>query len=273
VRAGRACAIVAALMRAAPRPRAGPVLLLLATLCACGGKAATAGDRRPAEDDYNAAVAELANKNFSEAQKIFERVKTRYPYSKYAALSELRIADLRFKEEKYPEAAELYTQFTTMHPSHDDVDYAAYQAGLARYEQMPGNFFLFPPVYERDMAAAQAALKAFEDFLRKYPNSKRAEDARKKLEKVKGLFADREWYVAGFYKKRERWPGVAERLERLVKEYPGSRREPEALLGLAQAYLHMNERFRAQQALQQLIVRHPKDPRRAEAEKLLASLR
>ena len=59
----------------------------------------------------------------------------------------------------------------------------------------------------------------------------------------------------------------------LVKEYPGTPREPEALMGLAQAYLKMNERFRAQQALQQLIVRYPKDPRRAEAEKLLASLR
>jgi outer membrane protein assembly factor BamD len=79
--------------------------------------------------------------------------------------------------------------------------------------------------------------------------------------------------VAEFYRVRERWPGVATRLERLVKEYPGSPREPEALMGLARAYLKLDERFRAQQALQQLIVRYPKDPHRAEAEKLLASLR
>ncbi|HEY6105719.1 MAG TPA: outer membrane protein assembly factor BamD, partial [Anaeromyxobacteraceae bacterium] len=181
--------------------------------------------------------------------------------------------DLRFKEEKYPEAAELYAQFVKMHPSHEEVDYAAFRAGLARYQEMPTNFFLFPPSYERDMSSAEAALKAFEEFLRKYPKSKHAEEARKKLDEVKGRFADREWYVAGFYRHRERWPGVAARLERLLKEYPGSAREPEALLGLAEAYLKMNERFRAQQALQQLVVRHPKDPRRAEAEKLLASLR
>lgn len=254
--------------------RRAPWLVLLATLSACGGsKAAVAGERRAAEDDYNAAVAQLQDRSFAEAQKNFERVKTKYPYSKYAALAELRLGDLRYKEEKYPEAAELYAQFAKMHPTHEEVDYAAFRAGLARYQEMPGDFFLFPPAYERDMSSAEAALKAFDEFLRKYPKSKHAEEAQKKLAEVRGRFADREWYVAAFYRKRGRWPGVAARLERLVKEYPGTVREPEALLGLAEAYLQMNERFRAQQALQQLLVRYPKDVRRAEAEKLLASLR
>jgi outer membrane protein assembly factor BamD len=254
--------------------RRAPWLVLLATLSACGGAtAAVAGERRAAEDDYNAAVAQLEDRSFPEAQKLFERVKTKYPYSKYAALAELRLGDLRFKEEKYAEAAELYAQFAKMHPTHEDVDYAAFRAGLARYQEMPSDFFLFPPTYERDMGSADGAQKAFEEFLRKYPKSKYAEEARKKLAEVKGRFADREWYVAAFYRKRGRWAGVAARLERLVKEYPGTAREPEALLGLAQAYLQMNERFRAQQALQQLLVRYPKDARRAEAEKLLASLR
>ena len=254
--------------------RPAPWPLALALLAACGGKAATpTGERKPAEDDYNAAVAELDDKNYNEAQKLFERIKTKYPYSKYAPLAELRLADLRFKEEKYPEAAENYAQFAKMHPTHEDVDYAAFRVGLARYRDMPSEFFLFPAVYERDMSAADGARKAFEEFLAKYPRSKYAEEARKKLDEVKGRFAEREWYAASFYRKRERWPGVAARLERLVKEYPGSPREPEALLGLAEAYLKLNERFRAQQALQQLLVRYPKDPRRAEAEKLLASLR
>jgi outer membrane protein assembly factor BamD len=254
--------------------RAARWLPLLALLAACGGKAAiAAAEKKPAEDDYNAAVAQLEDKSYPEAQKLFERVKTKYPYSKYAPLAELRLADLRFKEEKYPEAADAYAQFVKMHPSHEEVDYAAFRAGLARYRDMPSDFFLFPAVYERDMSAAESARKAFEEFLAKYPRSKHAEEARKKLDEVKGRFAEREWYAASFYKKRERWPGVAGRLERLVKEYPGSPREPEALMGLAEAYLKMNERFRAQQALQQLLVRYPKDPRRAEAEKLLASLR
>ncbi len=255
--------------------RTAPWLFLLALLVACGGKAAVkpTGERTAAEVDYDSGVAELEDKSYPEAQKILERVRTKYPYSKFAALAELRLADLRFRQDKFPEAAEAYAQFAKMHPSHEEVDYAAFRVGLSRYKDMPGDFFLFPAVFERDMSAAEGALKAFQEFLQKYPRSKYAEEAKQKLDEVKGRFADREWYVAEFYRVRERWPGVAARLERLVKEYPGSKREPEALMGLARAYIKMDERFRAQQALQQLVVRYPKDSRRAEAEKLLASLR
>ena len=73
--------------------------------------------------------------------------------------------------------------------------------------------------------------------------------------------------------KRKHWAGAAGRLEALVKTYPDSPRGPEALMAIANAYIAIDERYRAQQALQQLIVKHPQDPRRAEAEKLLASLR
>ncbi len=42
---------------------------------------------------------------------------------------------------------------------------------------------------------------------------------------------------------------------------------------MARAFQQLKENFRARTALQQLIVKHPQDPRRAEAEKLLAALR
>ena len=85
--------------------------------------------------------------------------------------------------------------------------------------------------------------------------------------------ADHEWYAAEFYEKRGHLAGAAGRLETLVRDYPGSPRAPEALLRLAGIYLKQDERYRAQQALQQFIVKHPDDPRRPEAEKQLASLR
>ena len=43
------------------------------------------------------------------------------------------------------------------------------------------------------------------------------------------------------------------------------------MLLLAKAYRSMNEDFRAQQAVQKLLARYPDDPRRAEAEALLAA--
>ena len=79
--------------------------------------------------------------------------------------------------------------------------------------------------------------------------------------------------MAEFYAKRGHWPAVAQRLETLLKKYPGSGREVDSLMKLAEAYQKLDDSYRAQQALQQLIVKHPESPRRAEAERLLAKLR
>ncbi len=58
-----------------------------------------------------------------------------------------------------------------------------------------------------------------------------------------------------------------------MDKFPGSKHEPEALLKLARASVALDEKHRARTALQKLIVTHPQDPRRPEAERMLASLR
>jgi outer membrane protein assembly factor BamD len=110
-------------------------------------------------------------------------------------------------------------------------------------------------------------------FARERPKSKYAEEASKLLAEGERRLAAHEWYVAQFYWDRQRWAGVTGRLEGILKTWPGNAREPEALLMLAQAYAKLDEKHLAQQALQKLIARHPQDPRRPEAEKLLARLR
>jgi outer membrane protein assembly factor BamD len=180
---------------------------------------------------------------------------------------------VKFEQDRYVEAADAYQQFVRLHPTHEQADYAAFRVGLSHWKDGPSDFVLFPPAYEKDEQQVRDAAKAFEDFVKKFPESKYRPEAEKLLAQARNRLAEHEWYVAEFYAKRGHWAGAAGRLEALVKEYPGSGREPEALYQLAQAYLKLDERFRAQQALQQLIVKHPQDPRRDQAEKLLASLR
>lgn len=256
------------------RPLAAlPAALLLA--CASSHVSLTGEVRygKTAEEDYKAGEEELKAKNYTEATKFFEHVKNKYPFSKYAALSELRAADVKFDQDRFIEAADAYAQFVKLHPAHDQADYAAYRVGLSHWKDGPSEFMLFPPSFEKDQAQVRDAAKSLDDFVKKYPTSKYKPEAEKLLAQARSGLAEHEWYVAEFYAKRERWAGAAGRLEALVKEYPGSPRESAALLKLAEAYLKLDERYRAQQALQQLIVKHPQDPRRPEAEKLLASLR
>lgn len=228
---------------------------------------------KTAEENYEAGLDLLKDKSYNEAERFFDYVKTKYPFSKYAPLAELRIADAKFAQDRFPEAIEAYKQFVQLHPNHEEVDYAEFRQGLAHFKDAPSQFFLFPPGYEKDQRQLVGAAESLKKFLEKYPKSRYAAEARKDLEITNARLAEHDWYVAEFYFKRKRWAGAAGRYEALVENYPGSKHEPEALLKLADAAAAMNEKYRARTALQKLIVKHPQDPRRAEAEKRLAALR
>jgi len=226
-----------------------------------------------AKENYEAGLDLLHDKTYPEAEKFFELVKTKYPFSKYAPLSELRIADSKFAQDLYAEAIEGYKQFVQLHPTHEEVDYAEFRQGLAHFKDAPSQFALFPPAFEKDQRQLQRAAEVLSKFLEKHPKSKYAPEARKVWEQASTRLSEHEWYVAEFYFKRRRWAGAAGRYETLVDKYPGTKHEPQALLKLAQAAIALDEKHRARTALQKLIVKHPQDPLRAEAEKRLAELR
>ncbi len=255
----------------------GAAIAAALALAACSTKHVSLGGdikyKGTPEDNYAAGVELLKKDSFPEAAKFFEHVKAKFPFSKYAALSELRLADAKFKQGSYVEAADAYAQFVQLHPNHEEVDYAEYRIGLSHFKDAPGEFILFPPAYEKDERQVVKARDALEKFLKDRPGSKYAGDAKKLLAQVDDRLAAHEWYVGEYYFKHRRWAGAAGRYERLVERYPGSRHEPEALLKLARSYLRMDEKYRARTALQKLIVKHPDDPRRKDAEGLLAQLR
>jgi len=120
---------------------------------------------------------------------------------------------------------------------------------------------------------SSADLDALTQFLAKYPDSRYVSHAKELQAKAQGVLVARDWYVYEFHRKREKWQGAALRLERILKDYPGNQREPEALYELANMYARLEERYRAQQALQQLLVRYPKSKYQRSAETMLAALR
>jgi outer membrane protein assembly factor BamD len=249
----------------------------LLPLLACGSsRVSITGEMRygaTAEENYQAGIEEAGAERWEEAGKLFEYVKTKYPFSKQAALADLQLADMKFRQELYAEAAAAYQSFVKLHPNHEQADYAHFRAGLSLFNDAPGDFALFPPPHEKDQRPLREAVKALEEFVAAYPKSSHVPEAEKALTEARSRLAEHEWYAAEFYVSRSKYPGAAGRLETLLKQYPGSPREVDALFLLSDVYRRMGERFRAQQALQKLVATHPDDPRRPEAERLLAGLR
>lgn len=222
-----------------------------------------------AEQNLKLGDEALASKNYLEAEKYFEHVKTKYPFQEASREAELRLADAQLAREKYTEARESYLAFIKLHPTHPKVDYAAYHAALTYYRDIPSDFFLLPPSYEKDQGDVRGALRSMNDFIRMYPKSSWVEEARTVVADARKRLARYELYVGDFYLRREKWPGAAHRFERLLAEYAGLGLDEEALFGLHEAYGHMGESEKATRALERIIELAPEGAGAAKAKKLL----
>lgn len=246
--------------------------LLLSTSCASLERGAGEPEfSSKAEENLRLGNEALKDRDFLKAEKYFEFVKTKYPYLEASKEAELKLGDVSFEQEQWPEARERYESFIKLHPTHPRVDYAAYQAALTHIKDMPSNFFLLPPSEEKDQTEVLSALRAMSDFVRQYPDSKYVKDAKVQEAEAKRRLAQHEMYVAEFYRKRQHWNAVAQRLEGLLARYPGTVYEEEALFSLHDAYVQLKKPDQAKQTLQKVIERLPHTPAAERAQRMLGS--
>jgi outer membrane protein assembly factor BamD len=257
-----------------------PLLLVFALACTaaagCGAKSGTASVDYSvsAQKNYEKGLKELERQDWVAASKYFGFIKSRFPYSKYAVLAELRLADAEFGAEQYLEAIDSYRLFIKFHPTHEMVanGYASFRIGEAYYKQLPGDFWLFPPSYEKDQSATEDAAVELKSFLDKYPDSPYRDKAKTIIVKVGKRLADHEWYVARYYWDRGKPMGTVLRLRRLLESYRGVGYDEEALWLLGRAYVAVQMPDRARTAWNELVTKYPKSDRAGDARDGLSSL-
>ncbi|HSD89795.1 MAG TPA: outer membrane protein assembly factor BamD [Kofleriaceae bacterium] len=248
----------------------------LAGVAACGAK--TGGGSVDysvsAQKNYEKGLKELERQDWVAASKYFGFIKSRFPYSKYAVLAELRLADAEFGAEQYLEAIDSYRLFIKFHPTHEMVanGYASFRIGEAYFRQLPGDFWLFPPSYEKDQSSTEDAATELKSFLDKYPDSPYRDKAKDIIRKVGKRLADHEWYVARYYWDRGKPMGTVLRLRRLLESYRGVGYDEEALWLLGRAYVAVEMPDRARTAWQELVQKYPRSDRADDAKDALAGL-
>ncbi len=143
------------------------------------------GTPKGPEETYAVAMEDLDDGLYPEALSGFTEIKTKYPYSKYAALADLRIADTHFARAKYIEAIDAYRSFLKFHPSHPEASYAMFKIGDSYYEQIPSDWWFLPPSAEKDQASTRLAISAFRDLLARYPDPAQADQGKEEIEACK----------------------------------------------------------------------------------------
>ena len=80
-----------------------------------------------AQELYDGANDAMQEKNYSQAAQYYTKLKDNFPFSPYTVEAELSLGDAFFLDGKYPEAAEAYKEFESLHPRHEAIPYVLYQ--------------------------------------------------------------------------------------------------------------------------------------------------
>ncbi len=208
----------------------------------------------PAEELYTEAMETLEggkwlgvipHVDYDGAIETFQAIIDNYPYSDFAVLAELRIADAYFEDQRYEEALSYYRDFADLHPQHEMVPYTVYRAALCHERRMRST--------NRDQTATRDALVYLDRMLANYPNSEYATPSEALWRELRTRLAEQVQNIANFYMKREEYESAAERYRSLLNEYPGLGLDAVALYRLGLCYAAMNRRTEAENIFQAIV--------------------
>ena len=232
-------------------------------LSSCGGKGKAV---KTVEGDpealYKQGLARFNKRDYSDALKKFEELKSSFPDSPpYTLWAELKIGDCHFLKEDYVEAIAAYEDFKKIHPTHEEIPYVQYQIGMAYFNQMR--------TLDRDQTPTKNALSNFEYLIGNYPPSLFTEKAKAKIDVCKNRLADHEFYIGNFYYKNGKFQAAALRFEGLLEKFPNGHEEDKTLYFLGKSYLELDRWEKAREAFTKIVNEYPKSSHYKEAKSIL----
>src|SRR5271163_5275352 len=216
-------------MRLLPFLRWFGVAALIGTLTACSGSKKEAYVEKPVDDLYNKAMDELVEERYPTAAKTFEEVESQHPYSVWATKSQLMSAYAQYEAGNYGETIIAADRFIQLHPGHRDIAYAYYLKAISYYVQIVD--------IGRDQKTTELALKALEDVIRRFPDTRYARDARLKLAFTRDHLAGKEMEIGRYYLNRKQYLAAINRFKRVIDNYQTTTHVPEALERLVECDL------------------------------------
>lgn len=174
--------------------------------------------------------------DFKEAIEHFEKLRDWYPFSKYAILAELKIADSHYRLGQYEEAIFAYQEFESLHPRNEAIPYVVYQIGRSYFDRID--------TVDRDQTPAREALKTFRRLIAQYPEDPHAKRARVHIQRCQKSLAGHEFYVGYFYYKNMHYPAAISRFKTVITAYPDVGVHYKALRYLAKSEQEMAQRQR-----------------------------
>jgi outer membrane protein assembly factor BamD len=219
--------------------RAVVVLLLLAigmSAGACGARRTMLPEGTVEPDKYlfGRGTQALEERKWMRAREYYRHLIDTYPQSPLRPDARLGLGDSYIGEgstESLILAISEFREFLTFFPTHRRADYAQFRLGMAHYRQMLGP--------DRDQTQTKEAIREFEAFVDRYPNSSLMPEAQEKLREARDRLSMSEYRV-GLYYFRSRWyPGAIERFTGVLSHDPGFTNRDGVYFHLAESLARM----------------------------------
>jgi outer membrane protein assembly factor BamD len=241
------------------------LFIIILFIFACSSNKTAIKENQPFKPEESLKKAnELIDRGkYDEARTILEEVKAKDASQQYAVLAKLRIADTYFENESYEEAATEYETFLGADPYNKYASYAQYRLAMSYFKQIR--------TIDVSYSMVQKALKEFEKLQRNYPRNPYMDVTEIRIKACQRMLAEYEFYVGSFYFKSGAYNAAVLRFNALLKNYPDSMKEPEALYYLGLSYGKIGQTGQAVQTLTALTKKFPTSELSKEAQKHLAS--
>lgn len=206
---------------------------MLSILFSCTSTETIKGKTK-AETLFKQAQSLIEKKRFLSATERLNVLRSQHPYSFYATPAELLLADIRYKQKDYIEAAASYIAFRDLHPKHKRMDYIIGRIADSYYKQMPSTF-------DRDLTATKQAISYYGELLRKYPKSSYSENAVKRMNEAQEMIENKEKYIADFYFKTKNYEAAKYRYKEILSRFKRPQLVDHATVRIAQSLMNMKE--------------------------------
>lgn len=195
-----------------------------------GPKSDIGKDER-AEVLFNDGLARMEARDFGGASKKFVELDKQYPYSSWSRRAMVLSTYSSYEGGDYADAINHGRRYVQLYPASPDTPYVQYLVGMSYHNQILD--------ITRDQERAEKSLVAFEDLVRKWPNSEYSSDARDRIRIARDQLAGKEMDVGRYYLKQRNFAGSINRFREVVIKYQNTRHIEEALARLTEAYMAM----------------------------------
>ena len=191
-----------------------------------------------AEELYTNAKGRLDDKFYDQSIELYKNLDLRYPYGPFAEQGKIDIAYAYWKMNNSASALMACDRFIREHPDHENVDYVMYLKALVHFNDDKGllGFFVSKNLAERDPGAAREAFDILRDLVKRFPDSRYAEDAQLRMAYLVNTLAEHEVSVANYYFRRGAFVASINRAQSVIENYPRAPAAREALEALALSY-------------------------------------